>query len=180
MRKSTVHFVVFGVSILLLAAAGRAEAAVSTNINVSNNGEGSESNVSVNNSVHSNSSTTITNGSSHSCITINGKTECHDGNGSYHYESDDGHSKVDINNNTGNNTVQHNDSDDDSDVKATAAPTATNAPTATPTETPTATPTTNEVSPSPAVQAEKITGFNLHSFLAAEFALIKHIFGFTV
>lgn len=74
----------------------------STNVSISNNGEGSTSNVNVNTNTGNNTicqngkCTTSDDGDGKSTVCINGK--CSTSSGSMHVESDDGHSKVSINN----------------------------------------------------------------------------------
>lgn len=95
-------------TILITSIAKPALAA--TTVDVSNNGSGSTSNVEIHNSVNTSSSST-SNSSNHTSVRIetNGKVKTYesDSGGSVHMESDDGSSKVDINNGSlkGTNTT---------------------------------------------------------------------------
>ncbi|GEM_PF-5450099 len=135
MKRSVQSYIIgilalFGLLVVPLAFA-------ETNVDISNNDEGAHSSVDVhtntgNNTICQNGKCTTSNGSNgKSTVCINGKCETSE-DGSVHMESNDGHSKVDINNKTGNSSVNVNqnsttnvsdDGEAQDDISGTPSPT---------------------------------------------------------
>jgi hypothetical protein len=108
LMKRPALLITTGISTLFLAAAFPVFA--ETHVSVSNNGEGVHTNVNVENNtggntICQNGKCTTTFGSTGSSkVCVNGV--CHTGdNGNVNYQSEDGNTKVNINNNTGGSTV---------------------------------------------------------------------------